>query len=406
METRRGSHQFISKQRNPNCEIKIIRCGFLFIWIFIAHFDIGVGHKSISCCLQFFHVIYKLNPHQQEANLATGDWMRRVLHVGPTKTPGGMSTVINLLMKNPPEGWKTSSLATHISGNYYAKWRAWRRGRTELKQLLKQNPPDIVHIHSAADYSWWRKSRILKICHARGVPCVMHIHSGKFDSFCDNGKGHTVRNLIQNTKSTSVALSNEWAEKLKKWLPEIQSISNPIPKVESLVNHMSRDSNLLLLLGRADPVKGANLAIDAIEILRKSGLNVRLEMTAGPPDWNKNQEGIVIHGWVSEKKKVALLQKAKLLLIPSVFEGQPMVALEAMSHGLPILASPACSNLIENAGRIVEEYSTDAWAEEIKTLLNDEEAYAEMARRGPEMVSKHHPEIIASRWKAIYEELL
>ena len=332
--------------------------------------------------------------------------MRRVLHVGPSRTPGGMATVIKLLVENPPEGWKANTLSTHIPGNYYKKWRAWRRGRVELIRLLKDNPPDVVHIHSAADYSWWRKSRVLKICHNRDVPCVIHIHSGKFDSFCDNGKGSEVRKIIQKTKSIPVALSDKWANKLEKWLPEIYSIPNPIPKVESLSNPANRDSDLLLLLGRADPVKGANLAIDAVEILRKSGLNVRLEMTAGPLGWDENKEGFIVHGWVSEKEKVALLQKAKLLLIPSAFEGQPMVALEAMSHGLPILASPACSNLIENSGRIVEEYNPDIWAEEIKSLLDDGEAYAEMTRRGPELISKHNPEIIASKWKETYEALL
>ena len=31
--------------------------------------------------------------------------MRRVLHVGPCNTPGGMAKVIEILSQNPPNGW-------------------------------------------------------------------------------------------------------------------------------------------------------------------------------------------------------------------------------------------------------------------------------------------------------------
>ena len=37
--------------------------------------------------------------------------MRKVLHVGPCDTPGGMATVMRTLAEFPPEGWEAELLA-------------------------------------------------------------------------------------------------------------------------------------------------------------------------------------------------------------------------------------------------------------------------------------------------------
>ena len=57
--------------------------------------------------------------------------MRKVLHVGPCNTPGGMATVMHTLAEFPPEGWEAELLASHALGGLWAKWRAYRRARRE-----------------------------------------------------------------------------------------------------------------------------------------------------------------------------------------------------------------------------------------------------------------------------------
>ena len=42
--------------------------------------------------------------------------MRKVLHVGPCDTPGGMATVMHTLAEFPPEGWEAELLASHAPG--------------------------------------------------------------------------------------------------------------------------------------------------------------------------------------------------------------------------------------------------------------------------------------------------
>ena len=43
--------------------------------------------------------------------------MRKVLHVGPCNTPGGMAKVIEILSENPPEGWAAETWQSHIHSN-------------------------------------------------------------------------------------------------------------------------------------------------------------------------------------------------------------------------------------------------------------------------------------------------
>ena len=63
--------------------------------------------------------------------------MRRVLHVGPCDTPGGMATVMHTLAEFPPEGWQADLLASHAPGGLCSKCPAYRISLKELKLLFQ-----------------------------------------------------------------------------------------------------------------------------------------------------------------------------------------------------------------------------------------------------------------------------
>ena len=109
--------------------------------------------------------------------------MRKVVHVGPCNSPGGMATVMKTLAEHPPEGWEAELLASHVVGSSWDKWRVYRKARSTFIRMLNDpmQRPDVVHLHTAADWSWWRKRRFALLAHAAGCKIVVHIHSGKFD---------------------------------------------------------------------------------------------------------------------------------------------------------------------------------------------------------------------------------
>jgi glycosyltransferase involved in cell wall biosynthesis len=164
-------------------------------------------------------------------------------------------------------------------------------------------------------------------------------------------------------------------------------------------------------MGRPDPVKGASLAIAATRIMRNQGREVTLHLTgvASGHKWSRSAEAeglVVAHGWLPIEELEQLRAEAGLMLVPSAWEGQPMVILEAMARGLPILGSPACAEHIGGAGRIVSEMNPEAWAQAIGELLDDVEARRQMAEVGRENSKMHAIDVVAGQWKALYNDLV
>ena len=152
--------------------------------------------------------------------------MRRVLHVGPCNTPGGMAKVIEILSQNPPTGWNTETLNSHSKGNIFAKLLAWRKAHSYLKNHAKEF--DIIHIHSSAGWSYRRKLSLARIALKQNTQVVFHIHSGQFDQFAKQRN-----NIGEELKSVNlVVLSNYWQEKLQPIIGDCLVVENPVdPKI-------------------------------------------------------------------------------------------------------------------------------------------------------------------------------
>ena len=290
--------------------------------------------------------------------------MRRVVHVGPLMAPGGMASVIKLLAANPPEGWRASSCNTFSRRGAIQKMRRWQIAKKEIKT----GDFDLVHIHCAAGWSYKRKISIAKVANA---PVVFHIHSGKFDI---DAKSELIDYEV-------VCLSESWSEKLRPLIGDSIAVPNPVspPPIENV----ERES-FTLLMGRNDPIKGHALAYSlGLDDLRVTGVE-------------RAPEGVTALGWVSEEEKWRLLQTAGCLIVPSEYEGQPMVILEALSVGCPVVASSNIPDL-PDCVRTVDLGDEDGWRDAIANPITEglEEA-----------VAKHHVEIVSKRWGDIYDRII
>jgi glycosyltransferase involved in cell wall biosynthesis len=76
----------------------------------------------------------------------------------------------------------------------------------------------------------------------------------------------------------------------------------------------------------------------------------------------------------------AALDEADLFLLPSNADATPLVLIEAMSRGVPFLASPNCGSAPDHAGGIV--LPVDRFPQAIDRLLADPGARAELGRAG------------------------
>ena len=326
-------------------------------------------------------------------------YMPTVVHVGPISSKGGIQSVIKTLTDHPPEGWDVRQIESHSAGSLYSKLKVYASAKTELKELLESTTDVVVHLHSASDYSFHRKLRLAELAFSLGGKIVFHIHSGNIIQWL--GKGNRAKKLrarLEECKATIICLSERWKELLTPLLGRCKVSLNPIDPIHRISDTVERVPNQLLLLGRNDAVKGHEFAFEIMRKLQQNNSEIVLHCT-GVEESPEDLDNVVAHGWLEQEKKIELLQQSSLLIIPSKWEGQPMVALEALACGTPVLASDSIHSLPE----VVEKCSMDdisLWCETISSLLE-----IDSQTTGSEDVVNHSVTAVQTNLQSIYDQL-
>ncbi len=322
-----------------------------------------------------------------------GEVMRTVLHVGPSQTRGGMGAVIQLLAANPPNGWRAEMMASHADGGIIPVLKAWRKVRKCLYDRLQQKDVDLVHIHTATRWSWKRKKGLIKIVQSYGVPIVLSLHSGDFNRHCKE-RGPEVHRIC--SKVHTVVLTDSWKVQLSPWLNESSVIPNPVPNVPVSTE---RDRMQFLLMGRSNPMKGQEIAMEATRLLRARGKGITLHLTG----IEHEELGIVGHGWIDGDAKEHLMDTCGTLLSPSEWEGLSMAVIESMARGMPVLASKASKDVFDKSGKIIE-LDAIAFADAMENMI-DGVSWQKMATSGPIEAEKYALDNVVPMWGKLYDEV-
>ena len=177
-----------------------------------------------------------------------------------------------------------------------------------------------------------------------------------------------------------------------------QTVHNGIACGESAAPE-PRPPRQLVFLGRIHPEKGYLKAVDIFDALMAHGSPAALSFVGtGHPDQMARlrervaaspfRDAIVIHGASREPRRH--LRRACALLLPSAREGLPAAVIEALSEGVPVIASdlPGLRE-IERVSTGVRLVSVDApaaaWVEAIETTLAEgpSRAISDRFRAGP-----------------------
>lgn len=117
---------------------------------------------------------------------------------------------------------------------------------------------------------------------------------------------------------------------------------------------------------------------------------------------------VVLKGYSQDFDRV--LRSGSVYLMASHYEGFPMVLVEAMGSGLPLVAydcprGPA--DVIEDGvnGRLVPDGDRAAYAQALREVLADVGVRERMARAGLERAHAYQQERITQRWLDLFDEL-
>lgn len=145
----------------------------------------------------------------------------------------------------------------------------------------------------------------------------------------------------------------------------------------------------LLFVGRLAAVKGLPVLFEALRTLDHPGL--ALAVIGDGPDRAALEgaaRGLPVEflGYRSQTEVAALLGEADILVLPSFAEGLPVVLMEALAAGVPVVTSRIAGipELVEDgaAGLLVPPGNAPALTRAIDSLLADPEGAARMGQQG------------------------
>ena len=278
-----------------------------------------------------------------------------------------------------------------------------------LAKELNSFKPTVIHTHlSACVYcaSWvmFHKVKILHTIHnipknelIRPKRLVMHL-------------------LYKLKKAVPVAISHEIqtmmvsAYKLKS-LPEL--IYNPVDIARYNIPRIDHSGINLVTAGRLTPQKNQALLIDTVEKIVKEHPDVSLTVLGDGQLRNQLEEqvkklslnnSVRFMGNVSNVENY--FSESDIFVLSSDYEGLPLVILEAMAAGLPIVSTNVggIKDIVTDNGVLVAPNDSEALYCAIKDLINNKDYRLELGIKSKNNVAKFDSSIIADLYTDLYEK--
>jgi glycosyltransferase involved in cell wall biosynthesis len=345
--------------------------------------------------------------------------------LGPSGTSlGGIAAVVGVYRRHGLfERWPIRFIATYRDGSPVAKALAALLGLATLLGMLLRRRVSLVHAHSASRSSFWRKSVFLAVALAFRRPVIFHLHGGGFEHFYRNECGPLRQRWVRfvlDRCATIVVVSERWKAVMQTITanPAVTCIANPV-QVEAAAGVSSCGSHpLVLFLGRLEEAKGTYVLLDAFAGLHARFPDVRLVL-AGHGEVEEVRArvrelglaaAVDVPGWVGAAEKDRLLRQATVLALPSFAEALPMSILEAMAHGVAVVATPvgAIPEILGvwHCGLMVPVGDVEQLVSTLARLLEDAELRARMGRAGIEAYERdYQADVVVPRLEAIYGSL-
>lgn len=293
-----------------------------------------------------------------------------------------------------------------------------------LLLLLFDKRIKILHIHGAANASFYRKKIFIKIGKMFHKRIIFHQHAADFEDFYNRSSDKENIVKIFNMADRVIVLSESW----KKYFTNIGVVENKIYVLNNIVPYPDQkqigidviDNKIhILYLGEISHRKGI---YDLLSILKENRayfenkiyLRVGGNSVDGDIDsfilQNNLSSFVKYEGWVSGTKKIQCLNWADVYILPSYNEGLPIAILEAMSYSHPIISTnvggiPEILFSHEN-GILVEPGDLDKIKEAIIFFIEHPEKIAEYGQNAYVKVQPFFTNNVCKKLEDIYRDLL
>jgi glycosyltransferase involved in cell wall biosynthesis len=285
-----------------------------------------------------------------------------------------------------------------------------------VQRVAEEIRPDVAHVHN----TWYAMSpAVFRALRRAGVPSVMTLHNYRLlcanallfrdGALCEDCVGshpwHAVRHrcyrgcaVLSVPAAMTIALHHDlgtWTREVDLFLA-LNEFSRerfvrgglPAERIRVKPNFVSdpgprtlpaSQSRTVLYVGRVSREKGVDVLINAWRLLGNTSLELAIvgdgPMQAELERRSRAAPGIRFEGRLCAEDVRRRMLAARALILPSVwYEGQPVVVLEGLAAGLPILSSAigGMSELLQPLGKdwLVAPGATVTWAESLRVLTD------------------------------------
>jgi glycosyltransferase involved in cell wall biosynthesis len=337
----------------------------------------------------------------------------QVLMLGPAPSAhGGIASVERLLLAHAPSNVKIQFIPTMVDGSRWVKLTAFVQGVLGARRAARGCRTPIIHVHFASNASLLRKLLIQRAVRDAHQHWVLHAHGGDFNGFF-RAQPRPIRAAIVRffrTANTFVVLSEQWrrfySQECGVAMDRISVLRNPVALPVRLPPREAETPVRFVFLGSMDERKGAFRVIEAFSVLEpKHRANARL-IVAGNGNIDRARRlaaernvatQVDVRPWLSAEARDELLAAASVYVLPSLNEGLPMGLLEAMSWGLPVIASPVggIPEVVRHGrdGLLIDPNNIEQISEAMRALIEQPRMRHQMglsARVAVEPLSIHH----------------
>jgi glycosyltransferase involved in cell wall biosynthesis len=354
----------------------------------------------------------------REAELEQGPRHGRVVHVIGDGGPGGGTTfVLNLAAATAAQGFEPVIVTQDRS---YLLRRARDAGFTaigmdfatrasalalslNLKKALMRLDPALIHLHGtraglpvALSGAWIRR------------PVIYTVHGLHFHhkTGLRRWAGRVAESICFKCARETVFVSEgdrEHArqERILDHARHARVLINAIPPLATVLHDEAAKAKThdIAFLGRLEPQKNPLIIAEILAALRP--LRPTMCIVGGGSLEQELRHRIASLGlsgqvtWcgpLEHQQALAQVARARVLLLPSAWEGMPISLIEAMHLGLPVVASdiPGNDEVVRDGetGYLVPPLDVAAYAARLSTLLDDDALAAGMSTAAIERIGR------------------
>lgn len=228
--------------------------------------------------------------------------------------------------------------------------------------------------------------------------------------------------ILAPSKMLVKELQTKEMKKPISYLPNGVTLSHPLDLSDKAKNNIKRRFGLkekvILHFGRLSYEKNVDLLIKSFHLLTKKHSNVGLFIIGDGPTKDKLiklakklkiDEYVIFTGFIEHQTLISsgLLSVADIFATSSTMENNPMVVLEAMTFGLPILGVKQAGliELVSSNGFLTQPGNIQEMAQKAQQMLFDEQVLSQMRKESLRLIKPYRVEKIVDTLLGFYQTL-